>query len=103
MSKKLFTILMLAGLLAMPMIGIADTLETYDVIETLDNIVDWIYTIVMIVAVIYIIFGGFAYITAEGDPTKLEKAKKQVLFALFGIAIVLLANGLVELVKDMMM
>ena len=105
MSKKIFTILMLVGLLAMPVMGIAtdiDTLETYDVVDTLENIIDWVYTVVMIVAVIYMILGGFAYITAEGDPTKLEKAKKQILWALFGVGIVLLASGLVEFVENMM-
>ena len=100
--KKIFTILMLVGLLAMPMVGFADTLPTYDVVDTLENIVNWFFTIAMIVAVMYLIFGGLAYITAEGAPDKLEKARKQVLFALFGTAIVLLANALKEFVKDMM-
>ncbi|MEA3296095.1 MAG: pilin [Patescibacteria group bacterium] len=103
MKKKFFTILILATLLATPVAGLAiDTLETYDVVDTLENIVNWIFTIVMIVAVIYLMFGGVAYITSEGDATKLEKAKKQILFALFGTGIVLLANGLKKLIEDMM-
>lgn len=102
MKKKIFTILILVGLFAMPAIGFAETLETYDVVDTLENIVDWIYTIVLIAAGMYIILGGFTYITAEGDPTKLEKAKKQVIFALFGLVIVLLAGGLKEFMISMM-
>lgn len=41
------------------------------------------------VAVLFIVFAGFKFVLARGNPTELEKAKKNLLYTLIGIGIFL--------------
>lgn len=66
-----------------------------DIVKTAVNLLSWI---VGIAAVFAIIFGGFRYITALGDSSKISSAKDTILFALIGIAIVAMAQILVRFV-----
>lgn len=43
------------------------------------------------VAVIYIIIGSYSYFTAYGNEKQAETAKKTILYALVGVAIILLS------------
>ncbi len=51
-----------------------------------------------IVAVIFILIGGINYMTSAGDSGKLEKAKKTILYAAIGLAIVALSFTIVNFV-----
>ena len=51
-----------------------------------------------IVAVVMIIFGGFRYITSAGSDEKVKSAKKSLLYAVIGLAIVALAQVIVQFV-----
>ena len=42
-----------------------------------------------VVAVIAFIWSGFLFVTAQGDPTKLETAKRAILYTVIGTAILL--------------
>lgn len=44
------------------------------------------------VAALFIVFGGYKYITSGGDTQRLDEAKKTLLYAGVGLAIVLAAN-----------
>jgi len=62
---------------------------------------NWLYTILLVVAAIYIVWAGFTYVTSGGKPEKLEEARAQIKNALIGIAIAVVARGLVEVVKSL--
>ena len=70
-----------------------------DVIKALHSIVNWAFAIVIIVAGMMLIFSAFTYLTASGDPDKVKKAHDAVLWALVGVAVAVLAKGLVTLVE----
>ncbi len=44
-----------------------------------------------IIAVLFIIFGGFRYIVSLGNPEGVEKARNTVLYAILGLIIMFLA------------
>ena len=73
-----------------------------DVMRTLQNIINWLFVILLVVAVIFIVIGGLMYVTAQGDPEKVKKASQYVLYALIGVIVALLARGLVTLVQKFM-
>ncbi|MEA3296094.1 MAG: pilin [Patescibacteria group bacterium] len=102
MMKKIFTILMLTSLLVMPAIGIADsptnTAPTLDVWDSLNNIMNWVFSIIMVISVIYLMLGAVTYITAGGDADKVKEAWQKIMYALIGVGVALLANGLVNFV-----
>lgn len=53
-----------------------------------------------ILAVIMIIIGGFAYVTSNGDPHKLNGAKNTILYALIGIAVAVSAQLIINVVMN---
>lgn len=48
-----------------------------------------------IVAVAYIIYGGFQYLVSQGEPDRTKRAKDSILNALIGLVIAILANVIV--------
>jgi len=70
-----------------------------DVVELIEDIAGWFQVIVLAIAVFMIIWAGFTWMIAGGDDEKLTKARQTLIYALVGIAVVVVAYGLVELMK----
>lgn len=69
--------------------------------ETLLNkIIDFLFWVGMAVAPVMFIVAGFLYVTSAGSPQKVESAKKMMIYAVIGLAVLLLAKGLVEVLKS---
>ncbi len=64
------------------------------------NIITWSLTLVGITAVLFIIYGGFLYITSAGNKERAESAKKTLTYAVGGLIVVILANIIVSLVSN---
>lgn len=99
-------------ILALPLIAImfglplmvlgADDLEELpdvDLMATLENIADWLFYLLLGIAVVFIVIGGIYYVTAQGDPDKIKKAGQTIQYALIGVIVASLAKGLVALVQ----
>lgn len=54
--------------------------------------------VVGIVAVIMLIYSGFRYVTSGGDTSKIEEAKKTLIYAIVGLIIVALAQVIVKFI-----
>jgi hypothetical protein len=65
------------------------------------NLIQWVIGTAGIVAAIFVVVGGVTYITASGDPTKVQKAKTTIIYALIGLAIVGLAEVITAFVSGM--
>lgn len=62
------------------------------------NILNAIIAVAGLVAVIFIIIGGFNYMTSAGDSGKTKKAKDTILYAVIGLVICVLAFAIVNFV-----
>jgi hypothetical protein len=51
-----------------------------------------------IIAVGYVIYGGFQYILSQGEPDKIANARKTIINAITGLAISLTATGAVAFI-----
>lgn len=51
-----------------------------------------------IIAVVIILYGGFLWMTAMGDESKIETAKKLILAGVIGLVIILMAFGIAQFV-----
>lgn len=69
--------------------------------EMVTNLIQWVVGIGGAVAAIFIIVGAAGYITSNGDPGKLQKAKTTILYALIGLAIVALAEILTAFISNL--
>lgn len=55
------------------------------------NVVMWMMSIIGIVAVAFVIYGGIMYATSSGNEQQIERAKKILLYAIIGLVIAILA------------
>ncbi|TET84935.1 MAG: hypothetical protein E3J36_00015 [Candidatus Nealsonbacteria bacterium] len=101
MIKK---ILLISILLSLPIIVSAvefqNPLEYETFGELIDAIIDFIFYIAVVVAPLMIIIGAFYLLTAAGDPKKIGTGKNIIIYTLIGLAIVMLARGLIAMVES---
>jgi len=64
------------------------------------NSMDILFGIVAYAAVFFVVLGGFNVLFSGGDPGKVSKGKMTIMNALLGVAVALLASGLVRFVND---
>lgn len=62
---------------------------------------DWLFVILVIVAVIFIILAGLQFITGGGDPTAISAARTKLIWAAVGIGIALLSRGLPAAIQNL--
>lgn len=104
MRKSLF--ILLAGLvLFVPVITQAIDVVTspigcQDIDCLISSIIDFIFKIAIIIAPIMLIIAGFFFVTSMGEPAKIQKAKDVVLWTLIGLAIVVMARGIVAVFNE---
>jgi len=64
----------------------------------LTNGISWLLVLAGVAAVLMIIWGGYVMITAGGDAARIEQGKKTILWAIVGIALIVLARAIIWLV-----
>ncbi|MDO8558473.1 MAG: hypothetical protein Q7S09_04800, partial [bacterium] len=67
----------------------------YDIIQVAAR---WLVVFGIIIGAVFIIIGGIQYMTAGGDETGTSAAKSKIYGGLIGIALVLLAYAVVNIV-----
>ena len=56
------------------------------------NTLSWVIGIAGFVALIFIVYGGALYVSSRGEPTKIETAKKTLMYSIIGIFLVAVAE-----------
>ena len=69
-------------------------------LNVIGNIVRWVYILFFIIAVLFILFAAFNYLTAHDQPDKLKSAHNQIIYAAIAIAIALLAVGVTAIIYN---
>lgn len=97
-------ILLISLLLSLPIIVSAvefqNPLEYETFGELIDAIIKFIFYIAVVVAPLMIIIGAFYLLTAGGDPKKIGTGKNIIIYTLIGLAIVMLARGLIAMIES---
>src|SRR5438876_7743675 len=65
------------------------------------TIINWALGIAFALAVIYLIYGGFLYITSAGNEESATKGKNAVIYALIGIIIIILSYVIVNVIENL--
>ncbi len=102
--KKILLTAVLISLLMVPAVNVLAQAQqsppaNLDVMTLLDRIVDWLFTILLVIAAIAIIIAAYYFVTAAGNPETVSKARNFVLYALIGVAVAVASRGLVALVQ----
>jgi len=101
--KKLFAVVILLSLVALIMVPmgvlaqqeIPETITTPDALVTLiETITNWVFTVFLLLAVLFLIIGAMQFVTAGGKPESVSEARQKIIWAVVGIVIALLARSI---------
>ncbi len=110
-----FKLAIVSGLLATPALTLAGTVSIPNVsavpqgirsfggfINVFNTFIGWMFTILLILAVVFIIFAAFNYLTAAGNEEKIKKAHSTIIYAVIAIAVAFLAQGVSYVVGELL-
>ena len=101
--KKIVFLTIIVSFLT-PILGKAIVLPNpleWDTIEDVINgIIDFISWVVVVLTPLMIIIAAFLFITSAGDPEKVKRAKSIIFWTIIGFAVVLLAKGIISMIKQ---
>ena len=75
--------------------------STATLVTTIMGLVNWIAWAVGLVAVVMGMYAGILFITAGGDAAKVSTARNILLYSIIGIAVAVLAFGLVAVSRSL--
>ncbi len=100
MGKKI----LISTLLLLPFVASAIEFQNPLVYDTFEELIGKIMNFIFLVAVVtvplIIIVGALQLLTSGGDPKKIGAGKNMITYALIGLAIILLARGIVAMIKQ---
>ncbi|MFH1192949.1 MAG: hypothetical protein V1656_01370 [Candidatus Jorgensenbacteria bacterium] len=89
----------LATTLTAPLVAFAAIDTPGKVITTINKLSGWLYTALLALAVVFIVYAAFLFLTAGDNAEQVSKAKTQIIHAAVAVAVAILATGIIELVK----
>lgn len=69
-------------------------------IDLLDKVSNWMFTFLLVAAVIFIVYAAYNYLLSEGSEEKVAAAHKMLIFAAVAVAVALLSRGFVFVIKQ---
>ena len=105
--RKILPILSLLSLL-LPMGAMAVVIEIQNPLTATSfeaivaNLIDFIFKIATVLAPLMIIIGAALFITSAGNLQQVDRAKKIIIYTVIGFAIVLLAKGILAMIKQLL-
>ena len=114
LSTKLAKIASVIALLVLPVVAFAQpvvpgarpsgfaTWSCNTVTTCSATVIQILLAVVFIIAVIFLVIGGFRYIVSQGNEEGVEKAKGTIVNAIIGIVVVLLAWIVLQVVVNLL-
>lgn len=107
MRKIIYDIclIVILGLAIQPVFAMTDYgypgSATQQLVEIINRIINWMMGLLIGLAVIFIIYAGYIYLTAAGETEPYERAKTIIWYAAIAIAVALLSKGIVFIVAEL--
>ena len=76
------------------------TLGTTELFSRIDTIVNWVFTVLVVMAVFMVLMAAFQFVTAGDNAESLSAARQKLIWAAVGIVIALLAKSLPLLIVN---
>lgn len=73
-----------------------------DLYEVVCRAGNWLFTFVMVIAVITFLRGAIEYLMGGGNDQQVQNAKKLITYAVVGVAIAILARGIIYVIADLL-
>ena len=101
--SKLIVLSLLAFLLvplAIQAVTIENPLSSNTFQAFLEKIVDFLFVIAVGIAPIMILIAGFLFMSAKGEPEKIQTAKRMITWVIIGLIVISAAKGLIRLFRQ---
>lgn len=69
------------------------------VVTLLVKLGGWFWGVLLALAVIFIVYAAFLFLTSGGDEEKVKKAKDYIIYAVVAVGVAILATGIVYLTR----
>lgn len=66
--------------------------------KTIQNIIVFVIVLAIVIALIYLLYGGIKWITSRGEKDQVESARNHIIAAILGLVVVFLAVFIVSIV-----
>ncbi|MBI2613954.1 MAG: hypothetical protein HYW62_04220 [Candidatus Levybacteria bacterium] len=66
--------------------------------NTIKNIVVFFVMLAVVIALVYLLYGGVKWITSHGDKTQVEEARNHIMAAIIGLIVVFLSIFLLSII-----
>lgn len=73
------------------------------ILPIINRLIDWIFTIFIVIAVLMILITAYKYLTAGGDEEAVSAAHRSLKWTIVAIAVALLSAGVVTLVESLVL
>lgn len=114
MTKKVIIISLLLVFTILPFVSLAEGLlgnpsglslpnplgTTSDLPDLVNKIIGVVLDLLLVVAVVYLVYAGFLFVKAQGNPDAINDAKSNLLWAVIGLAVILGAQAIADFVKN---
>jgi hypothetical protein len=74
-----------------------------DVLVIVNRIIDYLFTALLVAAVIFVLYAAFKYLTSSGNEEGLQTAHKMLIWAMVAIAVALVAGGIGAFVESVVL
>jgi len=61
---------------------------------------EWLFGFIVVIAVVFLLYAAFLYLTAGGNEEKLKQAKNIIIYVVVAIVVALVAAGVVNIVQN---
>lgn len=78
--------------------GMSISMVETPIAETLTNVANYVIGGLLLLAVFYVLWAAYTFITSNGEAEKLSTARSRIMYAGIGVVVALLAKGIVSLV-----
>ena len=80
-------------------IRICNPLQTAELTDIIDNILTILFNFALVLTPLMVVVAGIMFVTAGGSPERISTAKRILLWTAVGFMIILLARGLIAVIR----
>ncbi|MBI2591253.1 MAG: hypothetical protein HYW34_01080 [Candidatus Brennerbacteria bacterium] len=77
--------------------GMLNANQQLNVGTIINNITSWVSGLLIAIAVLFVIYAAYLYLTSAGDAEKVKSASNYILYAVIAVVVALASRGLIAL------
>ena len=77
--------------------GMLTATQQFNVFNIINNITSWVSGLLIAVAVLFVVYAAYLYLTSAGDAEKVKEASNYILYAVIATVVALASRGIIAL------